>query len=170
MSTKSIDLIYFEIKKGLRVMKITKKGEYAMLALVDLALNYNRGMRQIQDIVREEDIPEKFLEQILLILKNAGFVQSKRGIGGGYFLSKSPDEISLGEVIRLIDGPLAPVGCVSIATHMKCPKEVTCGIRSVMLDVRNATEEILDHVTLADVCNRTKGMAERRAGTLMYYI
>ncbi len=150
-------------------MKITKKGEYAMRALVDLALNYRKGMRQIQDIVREEEIPEKFLEQILVTLKNGGFIQSKRGIGGGYFLSKSPDEISLGEVIRLIDGPLAPLGCVS-AEHVDCPKEITCGIRSVMLDVTNATAEILDRVTLADVCNRTKGMKERRAEILMYHI
>ncbi len=150
-------------------MKITKKGEYAMRALVDLALNYKKGMRQIQDIVREEAIPEKFLEQILLILKNAGFVESKRGMGGGYFLSRPPDKISLGEVIRIIDGPLAPLDCVSSA-HVNCPKETACGIRSVMLDVENATAEILDHVTLADVCNRTKGMVERRAGTLMYYI
>lgn len=150
-------------------MKITKKGEYAMRALVDLALNYKKGLRQIQDIVREEDIPEKFLEQILVTLKNAGFVQSKRGIGGGYFLSRPPDEISLGEVIRLIDGPLAPLGCVS-AEHVNCPKEITCGIRSVMLDVENATAEILDRVTLTDVCKRTKEMVERRAETLMYYI
>jgi Rrf2 family protein len=151
-------------------MKITKKGEYAMRALVDLALNYNKGMRQIQDIVREEGIPEKFLEQILVTLRNAGFVHSKRGIGGGYFLSKPPDEISLGDVIRLIDGPLAPLGCVSQNLQEKCPKEITCGIRSVMLDVENAMAEILDRVTLSDVCNRTKGMKERRAEILMYHI
>lgn len=151
-------------------MKITKKGEYAMRALVDLALNHNKGMRQIQDIVRGEGIPEKFLEQILVVLKNAGFVNSKRGIGGGYFLNKLPDEISLGDVIRLIDGPLAPLGCVSQNLQEKCPKEITCGIRSVMLDVENATSEILDHVTLADVCRRTRGMAERRSEILMYYI
>lgn len=140
-----------------------------MRALVDLALNYKKGLRQIQDIVREEAIPEKFLEHILIILKNAGFIQSKRGIGGGYFLSKSPDEISLGDVIRLIDGPLSPLGCVS-TDHVNCPKEITCGIRSVMLDVTNATAEILDRITLADVCDRTRGMKERRAQTLMYYI
>ncbi|OGP91062.1 MAG: hypothetical protein A2156_06580 [Deltaproteobacteria bacterium RBG_16_48_10] len=150
-------------------MKITKKGEYAMRALVDLALNYKRGLRQIQDIVRDEAIPEKFLEQILVVLKNAGFIQSKRGIGGGYSLSKPPGEISLGDVIRLVDGSLAPLGCAS-TSHTSCPKEVTCGIRSVMVDVTHAAEEILDRVTLEDVCNRTKGMAERRSGILMYHI
>ncbi len=151
-------------------MKITRKGEYAMRALVDLALNYKKGLRQIQDIVREEAIPEKFLEQILLALKNAGFVESKRGVGGGYFLSNPPDKILLGDVIRLIDGPLAPLDCVSKTKHVKCPKEITCGIHSVMLDVSNATAEILDHVTLADVCKRTRGLTERRDEHLMYYI
>lgn len=141
-----------------------------MRALVDLALNYNKGLRQIQDIVREEVIPERFLEQILLTLKNAGFVESKRGAGGGYFLSRSPDEISLGEVIRAIDGPLSPLDCVGKNANVKCPREVVCGIRSVMVDVRNAMAKILDHVSLADVCNRTRGMAERRAQTVMYYI
>ncbi len=150
-------------------MKITKKGEYAMRALVDLALNYKKGLRQIHDIVREEAIPEKFLEQILIMLKNAGFIRSRRGVGGGYFLSKSPDEISLGDVIRLIDGPLTPLECAS-TDHINCPKEITCGIRSVMLDVARATTEILDRVTLADVCNRTRGMKEERNQTLMYYI
>ncbi|MDI6762631.1 MAG: Rrf2 family transcriptional regulator [Thermodesulfobacteriota bacterium] len=150
-------------------MKITRKGEYAMRALVDLAQNYRKGLRQIQDIVREEEIPGKFLEQILIILKNAGLLQSKRGIGGGYSLNRPPDKISIGEVIRLIDGPLAPLGCVS-SGHASCSKEITCGIRSVMVDVENATAEILDRVTLADICNRTKGMAERRAEYQMYYI
>jgi len=151
-------------------MKVTKKGEYAMRAMVDLALNYNKGLRQIQDIVREEVIPERFLEQILLMLKNAGFVESKRGVGGGYFLSRRPDEISLGEVIRAIDGPLSPLDCIGKSANVKCPKEVVCGIRSVMVDVRNAMTKILDHVSLADVCNRTRGMVERRAQTVMYYI
>ena len=140
-----------------------------MRALVDLALNYKKGLRQIQDIVRDEAIPEKFLEQILIILKNAGFIQSKRGVGGGYFLNKSPDEISLGDVIRLVDGPLSPLGCVN-TEHINCPKEITCGIRSVMLDVTNAATEILDRVTLAEVCNRTRGMMEQRSQTLMYHI
>ncbi len=151
-------------------MKVTKKGEYAMRAMTDLALNHNKGLRQIQDIVRKEAIPERFLEQILLALKNAGFVESKRGIGGGYYLSRPPEEISLGEVISAIDGPLSPLDCVGRATHAKCPKEVICGIRSVMIDVRDALTDILDHVSLADVCNRTRGMAERRAQTVMYYI
>ena len=151
-------------------MKVTKKGEYAMRAMVDLALNYNKGLRQVQDIVREEVIPERFLEQILLGLRKAGFVESKRGVGGGYYLSRPPESISLGEVISAIDGPLSPLDCVGQSAQVMCPKEVVCGIRSVMVDVRNAMTKILDNVSLADVCGRARGMAERRAQTLMYYI
>ncbi len=151
-------------------MKITKKGEYAIRALIDLAMNYKRGLRQVSDIVREENIPEKFLEQILLTLKNAGFVQSKRGIGGGYFLDRPPERISLGEVIRLIDGPLAPIDCVRKTTPGNCPKETICGLRSVMIDVLKATDGIWDRVTLADTCNRTRGALDRRTEYLMYEI
>jgi len=103
--------------------------------------------------VTKEHIPEKFLEAILLTLKNAGYLQSKRGVGGGYFLIKPPEEIILGEIIRLIDGPLAPLRCVSKTAHIKCPQENFCGLHDVMLKVRNAIAEILDRTTLADVCN-----------------
>ncbi len=153
----------------MELMKITKKGEYAMRAMVDLAMNYSKK-RQIQEIVREEVIPERFLEQILLTLKNAGFVESKRGVGGGYFLSRSPKEISLGEVIRAIEGPLAPLSCLDNGAQVSCPKEVVCGIRSVVHDVATAMTEILDNVSLAEVCDRTRGMVDKRAKTLMYYI
>jgi len=150
-------------------MKITKKGEYAIMALIDLALNYNKGLRQIKDIVKKEEIPEKFLEQILVILKNAGLVQSKRGIGGGYYLNKPPEKISLSEVIRVIDGPLSPLECVN-SQNKNCPKQITCGIRSVMIDVENATSEILDRITLAEVCNRINLLNKKKEEILMYYI
>lgn len=149
-------------------MKITKKGEYALRALVDLALNYKKGIRQIHDIVKNENIPEKFLEQIFILLKNAGIVQSKRGVKGGYYLSRSPDKISLGEIIRVVDGPLSPIECIN--NTLNCPKELTCGIRSIMMDVGNLTAEILDKITLAEVCKRSKGLKEEKDDTLMYYI
>jgi Rrf2 family protein len=156
--------------RNFKNMKVTKKGDYALRALVDLALNYDKGIRRIQDIAREEAIPQKFLEQILILLRNADFIRSRRGANGGYFLSRPPHEISLGEVIRRIDGSLAPLDCASKSLQTNCPREITCGIRSVMLDVRNATAEIMDRVTLEDVCNRTKGTAERRSEHLMYHI
>lgn len=144
-------------------MKVSKKGEYALRAMIDLSLNYEKGSIQIRDISQREKIPEKFLEQILLMLKNAGLLQSRRGIGGGYNLIKPPKEITLAEVIRIIDGPLAPLSCVSQWAHVHCPEEKNCGLYLVMLDVRNAIAAMLENITFEDVCKRTKGMLDQRA-------
>ena len=148
-------------------MRLSKKGEYALRAMIVLSLNYEKGFVQIHKISEKEKIPEKFLEQILLELKKSGLLQSRRGIGGGYSLIKSPKEITLAEVIRIIDGPLAPLGCVSKWAHINCPEEKNCGLQSVMLDVRNAIAKILEEVTFDDVCKKTKGTLEQR---LMYHI
>jgi len=139
-------------------MRISKKGDYALRAMVVLAFNYKKGPVQIHEISQREHIPEKFLEQILLGLKKSGLLQSKRGIGGGYNLIRPPDKISLAEVIRTIDGPLAPLGCVSKMAHINCPEEKNCGLQSVMLDVRNSIAKILEGISFADVCKRTKGL------------
>lgn len=143
-------------------MKVSRKGEYALRAMIDLSLNYDKGTVQIQDISQREKIPQKFLEQILLTLKNAGLLQSKRGIGGGYSLIKPPGKISLAEVIRIIDGPLAPLSCVSQWAHVSCPEEKNCGLYGVMLDVRNAIAAMLENITFEDVCKRTKGKLDQR--------
>jgi Rrf2 family protein len=111
----------------------------------------------IADLAAQERIPKKFLEFILLVLRNKGILQSKRGRGGGYFLGRKPEAISLGEVIRALDGPLAPVPCVSHTAYRKCDEcedELTCGIRSVMNDVRDATAAIFDRESLADILRR----------------
>jgi len=144
-------------------MRISKKGEYALRAMVDLSLNFKKGFVQIHEISEKEKIPKKFLEHILLELKKAGLLQSKRGIGGGYCLIKPPEEITLAQVIRIIDGPLAPLGCVSEWAHISCLEEKNCGLQSVMLEVRNAIVKILEGITFADVCKRTKGMLEKRS-------
>jgi len=151
-------------------MKISKKGDYALRALVHLALRYGKGVTHMTEIADREDIPKKFLEQILLLLKRAGFVQSKSGLGGGYILARPPEEVALGEVIRIIDGPLAPVGCVSKKFHVACPREKTCGIRSIMMDVRNVTARILDNITLADIRDRTRGIGKRKVRMPAYYV
>lgn len=137
-------------------MKISKKGEYALRAIIYLALKSQDGPVQIREISEKEKIPEKFLEQILLELKKAGILQSKRGAGGGYGLIKPPKEINLAQVIRIIDGPLAPLSCVSKWAHVSCPEEESCGLYSVMLEVRNALAAMLEGFTIADVCDRTK--------------
>jgi len=136
-------------------MKLSKKGEYALRAMIALSSNYEKGLLQISRISEKEKIPQKFLEQILLDLKKAGLLQSKRGINGGYGLIKPPGEISLAQVIRIIDGPLAPLGCVSTWAHIRCPEEKRCGLQRVMLDVRNAIAKILEGISFEDVCKKT---------------
>lgn len=153
-------------------MKISKKGEYALKALIELAINYDRGVNVtlINDIAKREDIPPKYLEQILLNLKNAGILISKRGVGGGYSLGRPPEKISLGEVIRIVDGPIAPLNCVSTSAHVSCPDELFCGLYSVMLEVRNAIANIVDNISLKDIAKRTHELMERKQGVLSYAI
>jgi Rrf2 family protein len=140
-------------------MKLSKRGEYGLKAMLHLANAHHAGhMVQIKDIAREEQIPTKYLEQILLNLKNVGLLQSKVGISGGYYLAKPPTEITLGQIVRILDGPLAPIRCVSQTAYepCNCPDEATCGLRLVMLDVRNAIADIIDQTTLQDVLDRTQ--------------
>jgi Rrf2 family protein len=140
-------------------MRLSKRGEYGLRAMIRLAAPGPDGHPitvQIKEISQHEQIPAKFLEQILLALKNAGFLHSKMGVGGGYHLAKPASEISLGQIVRVLDGPLAPVKCVSQMAYEPCgcPDEETCGLRLVMGDVRNAIAELLDGTSLADVTQR----------------
>jgi Rrf2 family protein len=143
-------------------MRLSKRGEYGLRAMINMASmsgpDGSFPILQIKAISKQENIPIKFLEQILLTLKNAGLLQSKMGFGGGYYLAKPASEISLGQIVRILDGPLAPIRCVSQMAYepCDCPNEVTCGLRMVMGDVRNAIANILDHTTLADVTERVK--------------
>jgi Rrf2 family protein len=138
---------------------ITQKTKYALHALLALAENFGKGPMLISEIARQEKLPKKFLELILLELKNKGILRSKKGKGGGYSLAKPPDDVSFGEVVRLFNGPLAYVSCVSQTAYAKCPDckdEMNCGIRMVMKKVRDETAQILDGTTLADVLAKIK--------------
>jgi Rrf2 family protein len=137
-------------------VKLSKRGEYGLRAMVALASTNSQAVVSIKKIAQKEKIPVKFLEQILLTLKNAGLLQSKAGSGGGYYLARPPEEITLGQIVRVLDGPLAPIRCVSKMAYepCACPDEQTCGLRLVMLDVRNAIADILDNTTLANVTDR----------------
>src|SRR5215472_8741133 len=130
-------------------MKLSLRGEYALRALLVLGLNYGQGVVRIQSISQQQNIPKRFLEQILNDLKSAGFVASKRGVAGGYRLARPPEQIALASVVRHLEGALAPVSCVSERFNEKCscPDESTCAIRSVMKEVRQAIVGILDSVT-----------------------
>jgi Rrf2 family protein len=134
-------------------MRLSKKGEYAVRALVEIGLESQsrpNSLIQISTVAERTNIPEKFLEQILLALRNGGVLKSKRGVEGGYSLAKTPADITLGEVIRLLDGPLAPIPCVSKAAYERCscPDEETCGLRIAMQQVRDAIAGILDNYHL----------------------
>jgi Rrf2 family protein len=140
-------------------VKVSKRGEYALRALIDfgLAAALGRPLLRVSELASKEDLPVKFLEQILMQLKAAGYLESRRGKRGGYLLSRPPENICIGQVIRLIDGPLAPIACVSQTAYKRCscPDEEHCGLRMLMLDVRNAITNILDRYTLADVVEVT---------------
>jgi Rrf2 family protein len=133
-------------------MKLSKRGEYALRTLINLgiAAEVKRPLVQVSELADYEQLPVKFLEQIMQTLKEAGLIQSQRGKFGGYRLAKPPRQITIGEVVR-------PIGCVSQTAYEKCtcPDEAHCGLRMLMLDVRNAIANILDRYTLADVVEVT---------------
>lgn len=139
-------------------MKLSKRGEYGLRAMIDLVDSSPDDVIPIKDIAERQQIPAKYLEQILLTLKNAGLLNSKIGVSGGYYLAAPPETISLGQIVRVLDGPLAPVRCVSQMAYEPCgcPDEETCGLRLTMLDVRNAIADVLDNTTLADVTERVE--------------
>ncbi|MEW5984739.1 MAG: Rrf2 family transcriptional regulator [Acidobacteriota bacterium] len=133
---------------------LSAKAKYGMKALLSLAMELQPRPVLGSDLAEREQIPKKFLEQILLELKHRGLVQTKRGRHGGYVLTRKPSDITVGEVIRALDGPIAPIPCVSQTAYVKCDEcrdESTCGIRLVMKQVRDAMARILDTTTLADV-------------------
>lgn len=148
-------------------MRLSKRGEYGLRAMIALAEPADKSdapqMMQIKEIALREQISTKFLEQILLTLKNAGMLHSKMGVGGGYYLARSPKEISLGQIFRVLDGPVAPIKCVSQMAYEPCgcPDEETCGLRLAMGDVRNAIADILDNTSLADVTKRQKAVRRK---------
>lgn len=156
----------------LGLMKLTVRGEYALRALIVLGLNHTQSVVPIQTISKLQNIPKRFLEQILNDLKSVGIVESKRGISGGYRLRRPPDRIPLAEVIRHIEGPLAPVSCVSERFYERCscPDEAKCGIRSVMKEVREAIVKILEEVTVAQLCERVKQLQGEHSNPLDYVI
>jgi Rrf2 family protein len=133
---------------------LSHKTKYALKALFVMSADYGHGPLLISEIAERGNIPKRFLELILLELKNHGVLRSKKGKGGGYVLSQSPDEISVGHVIRMLEGPLAPLPCASKTGYEKCedcPDEKTCGVRLLMKQVRDQTAAILDSASFADM-------------------
>lgn len=152
---------------------LTMKTRYGLKALGILC---ERGARQatlIADISEREGIPKKFLEAILRELRQHGLLLAQRGRGGGYRLRKPPEQIALADVIRALDGPLAPVPCLSRAAYARCPEcknERECGVRLVLKDLHDATSSVLESTTLADLVRRTREASERSAAVSRYAI
>ena len=153
-------------------MKLSLRGEYALRALLVLGLNYGQGVVRIQSISEQQNIPKRFLEQILNDLKSAGVVASRRGVAGGYRLARPPEEITLATVVRHIEGALAPVSCVSERFYQKCscPDESRCAIRSVMKEIREAVVRIAERVTIAELCERYQKLQSEPIRSLDFVI
>ena len=133
---------------------LTRKTKYALRALSQLARAKPDQPVLIADLAVSARVPKKFLERILLDLNRRGILRSRKGRGGGYLLNRAPEDISIAEVVRLMDGPLAPVSCVSQTAYsrcIECPDERHCGIRAIMHVVRDAIADVLEHATLADL-------------------
>ncbi len=146
---------------------LTKKGKYGLKALVDLAHLAPGQTAFVTEIASRNNIPKKFLDTILLELRNTGILKSKKGPNGGYSLSKPPEEIRIGQVIRTLDGPLAPIRCASRTAFEACDDcqdPETCQVRLSMTEVRDAIATILDNMTLADFANRKEGAGLLAAG------
>ena len=132
-------------------MKLSRKTDYALRALFTLVQEYGRGPMSIRELAERNDVPKRFLEHIMLEMKQQGWVVSLPGRDGGYVLGKGPDQITMGQVVRHFDGLLAPIGCVSVMHHEGCSQEGACRFRRVLLDVRNYTARAMDRATLASV-------------------
>ena len=151
-------------------MKLTKRGEYGLKALLALACVYGQRTLSLREISVQEGLPVKFLEQIMMVLRRSGFVESVKGKHGGYSLSRPPKDITAGEVIRAVDGPLAPVTTAEEIRRLIQRGGRNAGLYSLLLDVRNSISEVLDMKTLADICEKTAELARTKPERQMYYI
>ena len=146
---------------------ISKRTQYALKAMLSLGRRFREGPVLIATLSKEESIPLKFLEVILLELKGQGLLESKKGKGGGYHLSRPPSTITLGSVIRMIDGPLAPLPCASETAYRPCQDcgdIESCGTRIIMRQVRDAMATVLDNTTLADLIRRVDVVRQTQSG------
>ena len=150
-------------------MKISYKCDYAIKALLFLAVKSEEGSEnyyQLSEISKTQDIPVKFLEQIMLILKNAGYVSSHRGKNGGFAINRMPSNIKLGEIIRLIDGPISPIACVSRSGYKYCDFEdklnYSCVLKPIWAEVRDAISNIVDKLTFSDLVEREKTILKEK--------
>ena len=132
-------------------MRVSKETDYALRALFTLVDHFGGAPIPIRELARRNDVPKRFLEQIMLKLKAQDWVDSVAGVRGGYVLAKDPGKITMGEVVRLFDGIIAPIDCVSVTGYKRCSQEPVCRFRRVFLDARNYVAGLMEHATLAEV-------------------
>ena len=149
-------------------MKVSRKTDYALRALFTLVDHIGDAPIPIRELARRNDVPKKFLEQIMLDLKAQGWVKSEPGIRGGYLLARRPDKITMGEVIRHFDGILAPIDCVSVAGYQRCSQEPVCKFRRVFYDARNYIANLMDKSTLAEVAKRAPVTKQELSAGFLY--
>ncbi|MGI6092206.1 MAG: RrF2 family transcriptional regulator [Negativicutes bacterium] len=141
-------------------MKLSTKGRYGVAAMYDLAMHHGQGPISLKSIAQRQEISEHYLEQLMGILRKAGYVKSIRGAQGGYSLTKDPSKISVGDIIRVMEGPIAPVDCLlddSCRDNNYCEKADMCVTRGVWAKVRDSINNVLDSISLADLCREEKG-------------
>jgi len=148
-------------------VKLSTKGRYGVKAMFDLAQNFGNGPVPLNTIARRNNISEHYLEQLIAILRKAGLVKSVRGAQGGYILNKSPEAITVGDIIRVLEGPIAPVDCVNEVEPEHCENEDFCITRNIWAKVRDSVAQVLDSITLEDMLAEEKNRQEQ---SYMYYI
>lgn len=148
-------------------MKLSRKSDYALRALVSLSDHYGEGPISIRELAEKHDVPQRFLEQIMLDMKKLGWVKSIAGRIGGFQLAKRPEELTMGQVVRHFDGVLSPIACVSSTHYAPCSQEGHCRFRRVLLDIRNYTAKVMDQATLAKVM---QGMPVQRAEVFTNFV
>ena len=142
---------------------LSKKAKYAIHALVRLAKEYGKGPILIREISEKENIPQKFLENILLELRNTGILSSKKGKGGGYYLLKDPKDVNLAQIIRMFDGAIGMIPCVTYVYYERCEEcadENTCAVRAVFKELRDETVKLLKRATLAEIIDKEQKLSE----------
>lgn len=150
-------------------MRLSTRGHYGLKAMFDLALHYGSEPIPLKSVAKRQNISDNYLEQLISVLRKAGLVKSVRGAQGGYMLARHPEEITVGEIIRVLEGPIAPVDCVSEVDPVDCDQSDCCITRTVWARVRDSIAEVLDSISLADMCRDAEKVKKSRE-YYMYYI
>lgn len=150
-------------------MRLSTRGHYGLKAMFDLALNYGTNPIPLKSVAERQNISDNYLEQLISVLRKAGLVKSVRGAQGGYMLARDPKDITVGEIIRVLEGPIAPVECVSEVDPAECDQSDICITRTVWARVRDSIAEVLDSISLADMC-RDAERIKKSKNYYMYYI